>query len=228
MITVHHLNNSRSQRILWMLEELGVDYEIQLHQRDRKTQLAPQSLRDVHPLGKSPVITDGELTVAESGAIVEYLAQTYAGSTMQFKAGSQEQRDYQYWLHYAEGSLMPFMVLKLIFDKIKTAPMPFFIRPIAKGIANEVMKTYVGPNVKTNLSFVEQHLAQQHEQQCEYFVGNTLSGADFQMLFPLEAVVSTGAATAYPHITQYVRAMQQREAYQRGLTSGGPYDYVAK
>lgn len=224
MIVVHHLNNSRSQRILWMLEELGLEYEIKSYQRDAKTQLAPQSLREVHPLGKSPVITDGDIKVAESGAIVEYLVQTYAGANMQFAPGGQEQRDYQYWLHYAEGSLMPFMVMKLIFDTLKTAPMPFFIRPVAKGIANEVMKAYVGPNVKSNLTFVEQHLADKRE----YFVGEHLSGADFQMLFPLEAVVAKGAATDYPHITDYVQRMQQREAYQRGLEAGGPYDYIAK
>ena len=224
MIVVHHLSNSRSQRILWLLEELGIEYEVKRYERDEKTQLAPQSLRDVHPLGKSPVITDGDITVAESGAIVEYLAQAYGSSDMQFSLDSQAQRDYQYWLHYAEGSLMPFMVMKLIFDKLKVAPMPFFIRPVAKGIANEVMKAYVGPNIKANLAFVEQHLS-----TCdEFFVAEHLSGADFQMLFPLEAVVSTGAATAYPHITSYVHSMQQREAYQRALEAGGPYDYVAK
>lgn len=224
MIVVHHLNNSRSQRILWLLEELGLDYEIKLYQRDVKTQLAPQSLREVHPLGKSPVITDGDITVAESGAIVEYLVQTYAGDNMQFAPGTQTLRDYQYWLHYAEGSLMPFMVMKLIFDTLKTAPMPFFIRPIAKGIANEVMKAYVGPNVKSNLAFVEQHLAGDRE----YFVGEQLSGADFQMLFPLEGAAAKGAAASYPHITEYVKRMQQREAYQRALKAGGPYDYIAK
>jgi len=228
MIIVHHLNNSRSQRILWLLEELGLDYEIKLYQRDVKTQLAPQSLREIHPLGKAPVITDGDITVAESGAIVEYLVQSYGGPGMQFSPGSQELRDYQYWLHYAEGSLMPFMVMKLIFDTLKTAPMPFFIRPIAKGIANEVMKAYVGPNVKLNLVFVEQYLAQQHGNQSQYFVGEALSGADFQMLFPLEAVVAKGAATRYPHITEYVQHMQQSEAYQRGLKAGGPYDYIVK
>ena len=228
MIIVHHLNNSRSQRILWLLEELGLDYEIKVYQRDVKTQLAPQSLREIHPLGKAPVITDGDITVAESGAIVEYLVQSYGGPGMQFSPGSQALRDYQYWLHYAEGSLMPFMVMKLIFDTLKTAPMPFFVRPIAKGIANEVMKAYVGPNVKANLAFVEQHLAQQHASANEYFVADSLSGADFQMLFPLEAAVARGAAADYPHITEYVRCMQQRAAYQRGLEAGGPYDYIVK
>ena len=220
MITVHHLNNSRSQRILWLLEELGLEYKIKFYERDKKTQLAPKSLRDVHPLGKSPVITDGDITVAESGAIVEYLTQTYGGPEWQFAMGTQELRDYQYWLHYAEGTLMPFMVMKLIFDTLKTAPMPFFIRPVAKGIANEVMKAYVGPNVKSNLAFVEQHLSQN-----EWFVAGKLTGADIQMLFPLEAVVSKGAAADYPHITKYVKRMQDRDAYKKGLETGGPYDY---
>lgn len=221
MITVHHLNNSRSQRILWLLEELGLDYEIKRYERDAKTQLAPQSLRDVHPLGKSPVISDGDVVVAESGAIVEYLIQTYGGEAMQFTLGSETLRNYQYWMHYAEGSLMPFMVMKLIFDKIKTGPMPFFVRPIAKAIANEVMKAYVGPNIKSNMEFINQHLAGK-----EFFVGDSLSGADVQMLFPLEAAAANGATADYPHITDYVKRMHARTAYQTVLEKGGQYDYA--
>ncbi|PIE36423.1 MAG: glutathione S-transferase [Gammaproteobacteria bacterium] len=221
MITVHHLNNSRSQRVLWLLEELGVDYTVKHYQRDPKTQLAPASLRAVHPLGKSPVISDGDITVAESGAIVEYLIQTYGGKPWAFKPGSEQQRQYQYWLHYAEGTLMPFLVMQLVFDTIKNAPMPFIARPVARGIANEAIKAYVGPNVADNLAFVEQHV-----QGREYFVGDKLSGADVQMLFPLEAAVSKGAGTDYPHIAAYVQRMQQRPAYQRGLDKGGTYEYA--
>ena len=142
MITVHHLNNSRSQRVLWMLEELGVPYEIKHYQRDPKTMLAPESLKKVHPLGKSPVITDGDLVVAESGAIIEYLAHTYGKDTMLPESGGQAWLDYTYWLHYAEGSLMPPLVLRLVFEKVKTSPMPFFVKPVAKGISDNQRDVY--------------------------------------------------------------------------------------
>ena len=221
MIIVHHLSHSRSQRILWLLEELGLDYEIKCYERDPKTQLAPKALREIHPLGKFPVITDGDITMAESGAIVEYLIQRYGGQEMQLSAGNPEWRDYQYWMHYAEGSLMPFMIMKLIFDKLKMAPMPFFVRPVAKGIADKVMKAYVGPGTKNNLAFVEQYLTTHL-----FFANDGLTGADFQMLFPLETAVANGTTTAHPHITAYVERMHQRDAYQKALKRGGDYDYA--
>ena len=154
MITVHHLNNSRSQRILWMLEELGVPYEIKRYERDAKTMLAPDSLKKVHPLGKSPVITDGDLVIAESGAIIEYLAHTYGKDTMLPKSGGQAWLDYTYWLHYAEGSLMPPLLMRLVFEKVKTSPMPFFVKPVAKGIANKTNEVFIGPMIKIHLDFV--------------------------------------------------------------------------
>src|ERR1035438_10600585 len=138
MITVHHLNNSRSQRVLWLLEELGVPYEIKKYQRDPKTMLAPETLRAVHPLGKSPVITDGDVTVAESGAIVEYLIEHYGQGPLVPPSGTEQRRRYTYWLHFAEGSAMPPLLLKLIFDRIESGPMPFFVKPVARGIARKV------------------------------------------------------------------------------------------
>ena len=138
MIRVHHLNNSRSQRILWLLEELGLPYEVVRYQRDAKTMLAPPELRAVHPLGKSPVITDDDITVAESGAIIEYLIDRYGQGRLQPAAGTPERLRYTYWLHFAEGSAMPPLLMKLVFDKISTAPVPFFIKPIVKGIADKV------------------------------------------------------------------------------------------
>lgn len=224
MIIVHHLNNSRSQRILWMLEEIGVDYKIKHYQRDAKTQLAPKVLFDVHPLGKSPVITDdandGEITVAESAAIIEYLAQNYALQLIP-KLGNQAYRQYIYWLHFAEGSMMPQILLKLIFDKIKTAPMPFFVKPIAKGIANKVMSGYVAPNIKNNMAFIEKHL-----QENKWFAGNELSGADIQMSFPLEATMTRSKSSDYPAIQKYVDKIHSRDAYKKALENGGPYDYA--
>ncbi len=220
MIIIHHLNNSRSQRILWMCEEIGVDYQIKHYQRNSKTQLAPKELFDVHPLGKSPVITDGDITVAESGAIIEYLARNH-GKQLIPKQATPEYRQYNYWLHFAEGSLMPQMLLKLIFDKIKTAPMPFFIKPIAKGIANKVMDGYVAPNIKNNMAFIEKHL-----QENKWFAGNKISGADIQMSFPLEASMMRLKSNDYPGIQKYVDKIHARSAYKKALENGGPYDYA--
>ena len=136
MITVHHLNNSRSQRVLWLLEELGLTYEIKRYERDPKTMLAPASLHEVHPLGKSPVITDGDLTLAESGAIIEYLVDRYGNGRLRPAIGTPEYLRYTYWLHYAEGSAMPPLLLKLIFDQIEKNSSPFFVRPNAWLITN--------------------------------------------------------------------------------------------
>lgn len=224
MITVHHLNNSRSQRILWMLEELDIEYQVKHYQRDKETQLAPPELFKVHPLGKSPVITDDTpkttVTVAESGAIIEYLAGAY-GKGMIPRKGTEAYRQYIYWLHFSEGSMMPQLLLKLIFDKIKEAPMPFFIKPIAKGIANKVLGNYVLPNVKNNMDFVEQHLGHN-----EWFAGKKMTGADIQMSFPLEAAMTRMSVDDYPNIKQYVDRIHALDTYKKALEVGGPYDYA--
>jgi len=220
MITLHHLNNSRSQRILWLLEELKTPYEIKFYERDKITILAPKELKNIHALGKSPVITDGDVTVAESGAIIEYLVQTY-GNDLYPQPGSAQHRDYTYWMHYAEGSLMPQMLIKLIFDKVKNSPMPFFVKPIARMIANKVLDSYAGPNIKTNLAFIENHLSQQ-----EWFCGDKLTGADIQMSFPLEAMIAREGGDQYPNIAAFVRKFQARPAYQKALEAGGEYDYA--
>lgn len=220
MITLHHLNNSRSQRILWMLEELGIDYEVKHYQRDKETQLAPPELFEVHPLGKSPVITDGDITVAESGAIIEYLAGKY-GTHLIPEVDTESYRQYIYWLHFAEGSLMPQMLLKLIFDKIKTAPMPFFVKPIAKGIANKVLTGYVSPNIKNNSDFIENHLSKN-----TWFAGDKMTGADIQMSFPLEASLAKADMSDYPHTKAYVERIHALDTYKKALEVGGPYDYA--
>ena len=222
MITVHHLNNSRSQRVLWILEELGVPYDIQRYERDPKTMLAPASLKKIHPLGKSPVITDGDLVVAESGAIIEYLTHTYGKDTLLPEAGGQAWLDYTYWLHYAEGSLMPPLVMRLVFQKVKNSPMPFFIKPVAKGIADKTTATFIGPMIKTHLDFVEAHLAQN-----TWFLGDDLSAADIQMSFPLEASVARGiVGKDRPHINAWVERAHARPAYQKALEKGGEYDFA--
>ncbi|MCG8534903.1 MAG: glutathione S-transferase [Pseudomonadales bacterium] len=221
MVVVHHLENSRSQRVLWLLEELGVEYEIKHYKRDPKTMLAPASLLQVHPLGKSPVITDGERTIAESGAIVEYLIHTYGDASMKFEPGTQEWLDNQYWMHYAEGTLMPFMVMKLVFSQIEKAPI--IVRPIAKAISKQVMKAFVQPNINRNLAFVNEHLKGK-----EWFVGNGITGADAQMLFPIEAASARDRlAEKYPEVNAYMQRIHSRPAYKRALERGGPYQLMS-
>ncbi|MGL6110426.1 MAG: glutathione S-transferase, partial [Rubrivivax sp.] len=182
MITVHHLENSRSQRVLWLLEELGLPYEIQHYARDPKTSLAPAALRKVHPLGKSPVITDGDVTVAESGAIIEYLVERHGQGKLVPPAGSDDLLRYRYWLHFAEGSAMPPLLFTLVCDKVKSAPMPFFIKPIARAIAAKVMDGFVTPNLQSQFDFMEAEL-----KRSKWFAGDQFSAADVQMSFPLEA-----------------------------------------
>ena len=228
MIKVHHLNNSRSQRILWMLEELNQEYEIICYERDVKTLQGPESLRNVHPLGKSPVITDDgsgeQIIIAESGAIIEYLFQTYGknSSLITPEPGSQKERDYRYWLHFSEGSLMPPLLLRLIFDRVKKARVPFFVKPITKAVADKVLSEFVNPNIQRLLDFIEASL-----EGKKWFLGDQLSGADIQMSFPLETSVARGFIDEhYPYIQSYVKRIHQLPAYQAALEKGGKYDYA--
>jgi glutathione S-transferase len=220
MLVVHHLNNSRSQRILWLLEELGLDYQIKHYKRDSKTNLAPATLKLIHPLGKSPILTDDEITVAESGAIIEYLINTY-GQQLLPQPNSEAQRQCTYWLHFAEGTLMPPMVAKLVFDKVRANAKPFFVKIIANKIADKVMDGYYAPIIKANMDYIEQHL-----QLHTWFAGEQISAADFQMSFPLEAMVARGAGKEYPAIAAFVARVHEREAYKRALEKGGEYDYA--
>jgi glutathione S-transferase len=222
MITVHHLNNSRSQRVLWLLEELGLPYQIQHYQRDPKTMLAPEALRKVHPLGKSPVVTDDGVTVAESGAIVEYLLERYGNGRLIPPAGSAERRRYTYWLHFAEGSAMPPLLLKLIFDRIPTQPMPFFVKPVARSIANKVLQKMVLPNLKRQLDFMESELG-----GSTWFAGEEFSAADIQMSFPVEAsAMRAGLDASRPHLFAYLKRIHARPAYRKALERGGPYSFA--
>jgi glutathione S-transferase len=219
MITLHHLENSRSQRVLWLLEELSLSYEVKRYARDAKTMLAPPELLRVHPLGKSPVITDDDITVAESGAIMEYLLDAHGNGALRPAAGSAERRQFTYWLHFAEGSAMPFLLLKLVFDKVRTAPMPFFLKPVAKGIADQVTKVFIAPNLQRQLDYIETELKRR-----PWFAGDDFSAADVQMSFPLEAAAARGGLDArYPLMTAWLAKIHARPAYQRALTVGGPY-----
>ncbi|MEK6807356.1 MAG: glutathione S-transferase [Pseudomonadota bacterium] len=220
MVVVHHLNNSRSQRVLWLLEELGVPYQIKHYARDRKTMLAPPALKAVHPLGKSPVITDGEITVAESGAIMEYLVERYGNGRMIPAAGTPERLRYRYWMHYAEGTFATLMIISLLMARIERAPL--IVRPVAKAISRMVKKSYLTPNVENNLDFMEAELG-----QSAWFAGNELTAADVQMSFALEAAATRGGLDSRrPRLHALLARMHARPAYRRALEKGGPYQLM--
>ena len=221
MIVVHHLNNSRSQRILWLLEELGVPYDIKRYQRDAKTSLAPPELLAVHPLGKSPVITDGDLTLAESGAIVEYLVDRYGKGALVPPQGTPGRIRYTYWLHFAEGSAMPPLVMKLVFNRVEKAPMPFFAKPIARGISSKVKGAFVDPNIDRISDHIEAELG-----RGEWFAGNDFTAADIQMSFPVEALVLRGRNTERPNMKRFLERIHARPAYRRALERGGEFSML--
>jgi glutathione S-transferase len=224
MLTVHHLETSRSQRILWLLEELGVPYELKMYRRDPVTRLAPPELKRVHPLGKSPVITDDGEVVAESGAIIEYLVEKYGArasgdlSSLQPAPGTPEHRQCRFWMHYGEGSLMSWLLMKLVFTTIPNRPMPFFAKPIARGLCGKVQQQLIDPNLKTASEFMEDHLSRHR-----WFAGAELSMADFQMSYPVEALLTRAVdADRLPRIREYRDRIKARPAYQRAEAKGGP------
>ena len=219
MIVVHHLNNSRSQRILWLLEELGLEYDIKRYQRDAQTMLAPPELRKIHPLGKSPVITDGDLTLAESGAIIEYLVGRYGHGRLVPSADTPDRLRYTYWLHYAEGSLQPLLLMKLFFGRIEKGPMPFFAKPIAKAIAGKVTGSFISPNLERNFDYLESELG-----RSTWFAGPEFTAADIQMSFPLEAAVSRGGLDSKrPKLMAFLERIHARPAYKNAIKRGGEY-----
>ena len=222
MIVVHHLNNSRSQRVLWLLEELGLAYDIKRYERDKKTMLAPPELRKVHPLGKSPVVTDGDLTLAESGAIIEYLVERYGDGCFAPSRQVPEYLRYRYWLHYAEGSLMSPLLLKLVFDKIETSPMPFFVKPIARAISGKAKSSFIMPQINTHLDYLEAELG-----KARWFVGDDFTAADVQLSFPIEAAAARGGLDdSRPRLMDYLQRIHARPAYQRAVERGGEYELM--
>ena len=222
MLTLHHLNNSRSQRILWLLEELGVDYNIEHYQRDSSTNLAPDSLRAVHPLGRSPVLTTPEGAIAESGAIVEYLVRKHGQTHFTSPESGENLQQYLFWLHFAEGSLMPPLVARLVLEKARQkGSKPFFIKPITNKLIDGILNAYYGPNLAQSLRYVESYLAHH-----TWFAGEQPTGADVQMIFPLESLVASGNAKDFPAIREYVKRVHARPAYKQALEKGGEYAYA--
>lgn len=221
MITVHHLNNSRSQRVLWLLEEMGLAYEVVRYERDARTMLAPPALRAIHPLGKSPVLDDGPIRVAETGAVIEYLMDTHPGSPLKPAAGTEAARRYTYWLHYAEGSAMTPLLLKLIFGQLPNRA-PGLMKPLVKGVSKKAQESFIDPQIAAHTAYWEAELA-----KATWFAGDDFSAADIMMSFPLEAA---GSRAPYgddkPHITRFLKTIHARPAYQRALERGGPYAYA--
>ena len=221
MIIVHHLNNSRSQRVIWLLEELGVPYEVKRYERDAKTMLAPPELRAVHPLGKSPVITDGDRVVAETGAIVEYLVDTYGEGRLVPPAGSDERLRYTYWLHFAEGSAMPPLVMTLVFGALPSR-VPFFIRPVARLISDNVQKSFLRPNIEAQLALMESELG-----RGAFLAGADFTAADVMMSFPVEAGANRGEGLGdHPKLKAWLATIHARPAYRTALERGGAYAYA--
>jgi len=221
MIIVHHLNNSRSQRVLWLLEEMGLDYEVKRYERDAATMLAPAELRAIHPLGKSPVIQDGDILVAETGAIVEYLLESHAGHDLRPQPGTADGRRFTYWLHYAEGSAMTPLLLKLIFGALPTRS-PGLVRPIVKAISNKAQSGFIDPQIAAHTAYWEAELG-----KSAWFAGDRFSAADIMMSFPLEAGANRAPyGPDKPRLKAFLETVHARPAWQRALERGGPYAYA--
>jgi glutathione S-transferase len=219
VITVHHLENSRAHRVLWLLEELGVSYEVVRYPRDRATLLAPASLRRIHPLGKSPVLTDDGVTLAESGAIIEYLVARYGDGRLIPPSDSSQRLRYTYWLHYAEGSLMPLLLAKLIFDRL-TEAAPMLVSPLANALRKRVMRAFLGPQLELHLDYIDDEL-----RRSMWFAGEEFTAADIQMSFPIEAARQrAGLNPTRPRLWSFLDRILQRPAYRAALERGGRYE----
>jgi glutathione S-transferase len=220
MLVVHHLNNSRSQRVLWLLEELGAPYEVKRYQRDAKTRQAPKELRDIHPLGKSPVLTEDGKVIAETGAIVEYLLERYGQGRLVPQDADGRLR-YRYWLHYAEGSAMTPLLLRLLFARIPENA-PGLVRPLIKSVFKTADARIVEPQLKAHIALWEAELS-----KSEWFAGNEFSAADIMMSFPCEAAAQRAGAKEKPRITAFLDRIHSRPAYQAALKTGGPYNLMS-
>lgn len=221
MITLHHLNNSRSQRIIWLLEELGCDYTLKTYQRDSTTNLAPASLKAVHPLGRSPILSTPHGDIAETGAIIEYLVKHHGNGAFAVPSAPEAELNYWFWLHFSEGSLMPPMVASLVLNRAREKASGFLIKRIVNKLVDGILGAYFGPNLKTSLAYIEGYLSEN-----EWFAGDQPTGADVQMIFPLESLVATGRADDLPAVKAYVARVHERPAYKVALEKGGEYAYA--
>ncbi len=220
MITIHHLENSRSQRVLWLLEELEIPYTVKRYERNTETMLAPPELKAIHPLGKSPVLEEDGVIVAETGAIFEYIIDMHGGGRLKPVTGTPDGRAYTYWLHYAEGSAMMPLLLKLIFTAMPERS-PFLMRPIVKAITGKAQESFIDPQLKAHVGHWEEELA-----KTDWFAGSEFSAADIMMSFPLEAAASRAEGGMGPASAAFLKRIHDRPAYKRALEAGGPYAYA--
>ncbi|TDO98077.1 glutathione S-transferase family protein [Marinomonas balearica] len=217
MITLHHLENSRSQRVAWALESLGLEYEVKLYKRDSSAS-APESLKKIHALGKAPVLEDGDVVIAESGAILEYLCDCYDDENRLSPHSMEDKLNYRYWMHFAEGSLMPLLVMTLIFNKVPKQPMPFFVKPIAKGLCDKIQKNFVTPRLMPMIELIEDTLSQQ-----TWFVGERMTAADMQMSFPVQALARAVEMENYPNIQRFINQMEDSDSYIKAKERVGAF-----
>ncbi len=218
MLKVHHLNKSRSQRVLWALEELGVPYEIVRYQRE-KTMMAPEALKQVHPLGKSPVLEDDGRIIAESGAILEYLQENYDPQGTLKPTDADQRLQYRFWLHYAEGSLMPPLLMKLVFSSLGKPPVPLGFRTLGKVLGQGVQKGYLNKQIETHARYIEAELGSQ-----PWFTGESPSMADIQMSFPVFALLARGGVDHLPNLQAWKKRVEMRPAWLRAIEKGGPFE----
>ena len=221
MLTVHHLNNSRSQRVLWLLEEMSTPYELVRYQRG-PDQRAPASLRKIHPLGLSPVLTDDSgLALAETGAIVTWLLHRFdTAHRFSVAPDSAAWPQYLYWLHASEGTVMPPLVMSLVMT-VMTSQAPALIRPVAKAIRGGLEKKFYGPQIRNNFAYAEGEVA-----RTGWFAGDAFSAADVMMSFPVEAAGSRADMSPYPALRDWLSRIRARPAYREALARGGKYDYA--
>lgn len=220
MIIVHNLNHSRSIRILWLLEELGLDYEIKQYERGSDG-LAPDAYKKLHPIGKAPIVTDGEDVLIESGAVIETLLDRHGNGRLQPEPGSKDWIQYRYWMHAAEGSLMSQLLLKLILDRMESKT-PFFMRPVVSLVTGKVKSMYVNPNLKDFFTYTNDVLA-----KSTWLTGETFTAADIMMGFPGQAAMKRAdGAGRYPHIQAWIQKWEKRPAYQRALQKNGPFQIM--
>ncbi len=217
MITVHHLENSRSQRVLWLLEELGAAYDIKRYERDKVTSLAPPELKKIHPLGKSPVVEHDGQIIAETGAIMEYLVDQHGGALAP-PPDAQNYQQYKYWMHAAEGSYASVMVMSLLLNRMEAAPMPFFAKPIARKLTKGVRDGYLDHTMKALFDYADATLG-----KTEWLAGDDFSAADIIMSFPFEGLASRGNIALYKNISAFLNRIHVRPAYQTAVEKGGPY-----
>jgi glutathione S-transferase len=212
MFTLHHLNSSRSQRIVWLFELLQLDYEIKVYHRDATTNLAPASLKEIHPLGTAPILTHNGKSIAETGAICEYIVNEAKDTSLIPPKDSEHYIDVQFWSHYSEGSFLPPLVTSMVLNKGKEKASPFFIKFVVAKFVDAVMNAYFGMAIKRNMDFVESHL-----EGKEWLVGDSPTVADVQMSFPIEAMANSGRLAACPNLTAYVKRFQNDPSYKQAM-----------